>query len=237
MVVNTSHTAAWAMEQPAAPGRGAAGGAGASAGTKPPAKAAQAGNAPPAEVPLTPQSLAARIVLARGQRVLLDSELARLYEVPTRVFNQAVKRHLKRFPADFMFRLSGEEFDALRSHTVTSKRGGRRHLPTVFTEHGAIMAASVLHSDRAVEMSVYVVRAFVQLRDAAPGSQALADKLMALEQRVAGHDQSLVEVINAIRALMAQPAGSGRPIGFMADLDRPAAPASPSGRLRLARRA
>ena len=113
---------------------------------------------------LSPQALAGRIVVIRGQRVLLDADLAQLYEVETGVFNQAVKRNLRRFPPDFMFRLTGEEFKNLISQSVTSRWGGRRKLPLAFTEHGAIMAASVLNSDRAVEMSVYVVRAFVQLR-------------------------------------------------------------------------
>ena len=101
---------------------------------------------------LSPQALAGRILVIRGQRVLLDSDLAQLYEVETRTFNQAVKRNLNRFPADFMFRLSAQEFENLISQTVTSSWGGRRKLPLVFTEHGAIMAASVLNSDRAVEM-------------------------------------------------------------------------------------
>ena len=102
---------------------------------------------------LSPQALAGRIVVIRGQRVLLDADLAQLYEVETRVFNQAVKRNLRRFPPDFMFQLTGEEFKNLISQSVTSRWGGRRKLPLAFTEHGAIMAASVLNSDRAVEMA------------------------------------------------------------------------------------
>ncbi|MBU0588529.1 MAG: ORF6N domain-containing protein [Gammaproteobacteria bacterium] len=168
---------------------------------------------------LSPQALAERILVIRGQRVLLDADLAQLYEVETRVFNQAVKRNLKRFPADFMFQLDEEEFNNLISQTVTSSWGGRRKLPLAFTEHGAIMAASVLNSDRAVEMSVYVVRAFVQLRELLSSHKALADKLSELERRVTHHDNSLAEVINAIRALMVQPKPANRPIGFTADLD------------------
>ena len=120
-----------------------------------------------------------------------------------------------------MFQLSDDEFTNLISQTVTSSWGGRRKLPLVFTEHGAIMAASVLNSDRAVEMSVYVVRAFVQLRELLVDHKALAEKLAALERRVSHHDSSLAEVINAIRALMAQPKPANRPIGFTADLDEP----------------
>ncbi len=167
---------------------------------------------------LSPQALAGRIVVIRGQRVLLDGDLAQLYEVETRVFNQAVKRNLKRFPKDFMFQLTADEFENLISQSVTSRWGGRRKLPLAFTEHGAIMAASVLNSDRAVEMSVYVVRAFVQLRAVLLDHKALADKLAALERRVSHHDNSLAEVIEAIRALMAQPKSAHRPIGFTADV-------------------
>lgn len=168
---------------------------------------------------LSPQALAGRILVIRGQRVLLDSDLSQLYEVETKVFNQAVRRNLKRFPPDFMFTLTQDEFESLRSHFVTSNRGGRRYLPMAFTEHGAIMAASVLNSDRAVEMSVYVVRAFVQLRELLTSHKALADKLAELERRVTHHDNSLAEVINAIRALMVQPKPANRPIGFTADLN------------------
>ena len=167
---------------------------------------------------LSPQALAGRIVVVRGQRVLLDSDLAQLYEVETKKFNQQIKRNPARFPPDFMFRLTDEEFESLRSQNVTSKRGGRRYLPLAFTEHGAIMAASVLNSDRAVEMSVYVVRAFVQLRAVLLDHKVLADKLDALERRVSHHDNSLAEVIEAIRALMAQPKPASRPIGFTADV-------------------
>ena len=167
---------------------------------------------------LSPQALAGRSVVIRGQRVLLDAELAQLYEVETKRFNEQIKRNLTRFPSDFMFRLTDEEFESLRSQFATSKRGGRRYLPLAFTEHGAIMAASVLNSDRAVEMSVYVVRAFVQLRTVLLDHKALADKLTALERRVSHHDKSLAEVIDAIRALMAQPKPANRPIGFTADV-------------------
>ncbi len=179
---------------------------------------------PPADAPalsdakLSPQVLAERILMIRGQRVLLDADLAQLYEVETRVFNQAVKRNPGRFPVDFMFQLNADEFENLISQSVTSRWGGRRKLPLAFTEHGAIMAASVLNSDRAVEMSVYVVRAFVQLRAVLLDHKVLAEKLSALERRVSHHDNSLAEVIGAIRALMAQPKPVSRPIGFTADL-------------------
>jgi hypothetical protein len=118
-----------------------------------------------------------------------------------------------------MFQLTKPEVENLRSQFATSSWGGHRKLPLAFTEHGAIMAASVLNSARAVEMSVYVVRAFVQLRELLVGHKALADKLAELESRVTHHDKALAEVIAAIRALMAQPKPASRPIGFTADLD------------------
>jgi hypothetical protein len=167
---------------------------------------------------LSPEALAGRIVVIRRQRVLLDSDLAALYEVETRRLNEQIKRNMGRFPVDFMFQLTSDEFANLKSQFATSSWGGRRKLPLAFTEHGAIMAASVLNSDRAVEMSVYVVRAFVQLRAVLLDHKALADKLAALERRVSHHDNSLTEVIDAIRALMAQPEPANRPIGFTADV-------------------
>ena len=167
---------------------------------------------------LSPQVLAGRILVIRGRRVVLDSDLAQLYEVETKRFNEQIRRNLTRFPSDFMFELTNEEFESLRSQFATSKRGGRRYLPLVFTEHGAIMAASVLNSERAVQMSVYVVRAFVQLRELMVDHKVLADKLDALERRVSHHDHSLVALIDAIRALTEQPKPVKRPIGFTADV-------------------
>ncbi len=171
-----------------------------------------------AKAALSPQALAGRIFIIRGQRVMLDANLAELYEVETRVLNQAVKRNVRRFPLDFMFQLSSDEFADLKSQNVMSSWGGRRTLPYAFTEHGAIMAASVLNSDRAVEMSVYVVRAFVQLRELMVNHKALAQKLAELERRVSDHDHSLSDVIDALRELMVTPKARNRPIGFTVDV-------------------
>ena len=169
---------------------------------------------------VSPQVLAGRILVVRGQRVVLDSDLAQLYEVETKRFNEQIRRNLARFPSDFMFHLSDEEYESLRSQFATSKpgRGGRRYLPWVFTEHGAIMAASVLNSERAVQMSIYVVRAFVQLREFMADHKVLAEKLDALERRVSHHDHSLVALIDAIRSLTEQPKPVKRPIGFTTNL-------------------
>jgi hypothetical protein len=116
------------------------------------------------------EDIACAILVLRGRRVILDADLATRYGVSTKRLNEQIRRNLDRFPADFMFQLTGEEYVGLRSQIATSKpissgRGGRRYLPNVFTEHGAIQAANVLNSPRAVEMGIYVVRAFVQLRE------------------------------------------------------------------------
>jgi len=157
-----------------------------------------------------------RILVLREQRVILDTDLAELYGVPVKRLNEQVKRNQERFPADFMFRLSAEESESLRSQDATPKtgRGGRRYAPYAFTEHGAIMAATVLNSERAVEMSVFVVRAFVRLREMLATNQQLASKIDELEQRLDTHDASIQELIEAIRELMAPEPGTGRKIGF-----------------------
>lgn len=162
-----------------------------------------------------------RILVLRGQKVMLDSDLAELFGVQTKVFNQAVTRNLARFPADFMFQLTDHEHESLRSQFVTLKNGRGRHrkyLPYVFTEHGAIMAATILNSPQAVEMSVFIVRAFVQLREMLSTHKELAAKLQELERKVSGHDQAVVGLMNGIRELMKHPIGESRPIGFTAKI-------------------
>lgn len=170
---------------------------------------------------LTTETVVSRIYTVRNLRVMLDSDLAELYEVPTKRFNEQVKRNISRFPADFMFQLTQEEHDSLRSQNATSKpgRGGRRYLPYVFTEHGAIMAATILNSQRAVEMSVFVVRAFIQLRDVLSSHKKLAAKLDELERKLASHDRDITMIVNAIRHLMAPSSQKKRQIGFVVDED------------------
>src|SRR5437667_2060451 len=147
------------------------------------------------------------ILTIRGQRVMLDSDLARIYRVPTGRLNQALKRNSKRFPADFAFQLTRQELTALISQSVISKtgRGGRRYLPWVFTEHGAIMLASVLNSPVAIEASVRVVRAFVYLREQIAANVELAKNFAELEKRLDGHDESLATLFEAIRQLLKSP--------------------------------
>jgi hypothetical protein len=162
-------------------------------------------------VPL--ERIETRIFLIRGLRVMLDADLAELYGVPTKVFNQAIKRNPDRFPADFMFQIDADELPILRSQIVTSSSswGGRRCLPYAFTEHGAIMAASVLNSPRAIEVSVFVVRAFIKLREALLAHKEVALKLAELEPR---YDAQFADVFDAIRQLMEPPPTPRKPIGF-----------------------
>lgn len=160
-----------------------------------------------------------RILLVRGQKVLLDADLAALYGVETRTLNQAVKRNAERFPADFMFRLSARELEAWRSQVVMSNPGARmglRRAPFAFTEHGALMAATVLNSPLAVETSLYVVRAFVRLRELLASNKELARRLDQLEKKLGSHDQAIAGLVNTIRSLLTPPEPARkRRIGFV----------------------
>jgi hypothetical protein len=154
-------------------------------------------------------------LVLRQQKVILDRDLAELYGVPVKRLNEQVKRNRERFPDDFMFQLTKTEETDLKSEPGSMPgRGGRRYAPYAFTEHGAIMAATVLNSERAVEMSVFVVRAFVRLREMMSANQQLASKIDELEQRLDTHDASIQELIEAIRELMAPEPATGRRIGF-----------------------
>ena len=177
---------------------------------------------------LPPQeAIIQRICVLRERKVLIDSDLATLYGVETRRLNEQVRRNVERFPEDFIFELTQDEFANLKSHFATSSWGGRRKLPLAFTEHGAIMAASVLKSPRAIEISVYVVRAFVQLRELAISNKELALRLNDLESRtelLSLHHESferitrvqLKQIFDTLRELTAQPEPSKRrPIGFV----------------------
>jgi phage regulator Rha-like protein len=153
------------------------------------------------------------IIIVRGEKVILDSDLARLYGVSTARLNQQVNRNLDRFPSDFMFQLTMEEFRVLMLQNATSKmgRGGRRKLPYAFTEHGALMSANVLTSKRAVQASVQVVRAFVRLRQMLITNAELALKLNNLERK---YDQQFKIVFDAVRQLMTPLPSKSKPIGF-----------------------
>ena len=172
--------------------------------------------------------IAERIVIVRDQKVILDSDLAALYGVATRRLNEQVRRNRARFPEDFIFELTAEEFANLKSQFATSSWGGRRKLPLAFTEHGAIMAATVLNTPRAVEVSVYVVRAFVRLRELVTSHRDLAKRLDELEHKTEAlamqHESfsrntknQLKQVFDALRELMTPPDPPKRPIGFVID--------------------
>jgi len=171
------------------------------------------------------KKVGSKILVLRNQKVILDTDLAELYGVPVRQLNQQIKRNRARFPMDFLFTLTNAEYQGLRSQFVISNvgRGGRRYLPQAFTEHGAIMAATVLNSKRAIEMSVFVVRAFVQMRQAAVVNRHVVSKLAELEAHLDRHDDEIQELVEAIRELIAPLPASSRRIGF----ETPPAPAKP----------
>jgi hypothetical protein len=162
-----------------------------------------------------PISIESRTLIVR-QRVVLDTVLAQLYGVSVKRLNQQVHRNLQRFPQDFMFQLTKKEYKSLRLQIATSNkgRGGRRFLPYVFTEHGAAMAATVLNSKQAVDMSVFVVRAFVRMRSMLADAGKIASKITELEDRLETHDSAIWEILDAIKELMAPAPTSRRKIGF-----------------------
>lgn len=168
------------------------------------------------------ETIGQSILVIRDQRVILDADLARLYQVPTKALNQAVRRNAARFPVDFVFRLTQAEMRTLhRSHSVTGSQKHRdpRVTPNAFTEHGALMAASMLNSERAIQVSVYIIRAFVHLRGLLASNDALALQLDELERKYKHHDDAIAAILSAIRDLMSRPVGKTRGIGFTADIE------------------
>jgi phage regulator Rha-like protein len=177
----------------------------------------------------SPISIESVIHTLRGEKVILDADLARIYGVTTKRLNEQVKRNAHRFPSDFVFQVTKVELDHLREQIPRSARSGNRSqfatgsqkhrdprfLPFAFTEHGALMAANVLNSQQAVEMSVLVVRAFVRMRHVLATHKDLAQKLAALERRVGTHDKQMQVIFEAIRQLMTPPVTRRKPIGFI----------------------
>lgn len=166
------------------------------------------------------EHISSRIFIARGQRIMLDVDLAELYDVPTKALVQAVRRNLERFPSDFLFRLTQQELGVLRSQIVTARLdgkqwGGRRSLPFAFTEQGVAMLSSVLRSSRAIAVNIAIMRAFVRLRQLAAANTELARKLDDLERRVGGHDEAIQSIVRAIRDLAAPVPSKRRRIGFV----------------------
>jgi len=166
--------------------------------------------------PVSVAEIKKAILMIRGQKVMLDSDLAMLYGVTTKRLNEQVRRNASRFPADFMFQLDEEEAAALRSQFATSNkgRGGRRYLPYVFTEQGVAMLSSVLHSERAIQVNIAIMRVFVQLREMLSAHRELARRLELLENRIESHDEQIHDIFEAIRQLMTPPASPRKKIGF-----------------------
>jgi len=160
--------------------------------------------------------IVSKIVVLRGENVLLDRDLAELYGVETGALNRAVKRNGERFPKDFMFQITGEEAELLRCQTGISKpgRGGRRYLPYAFSEQGVAMLSSVLNSKRAIEVNVAIMRAFVQLRKMINSHAELSRKLSDLERKFGDYDEQIQAIFEAIRQLMAPPDKKVKKIGF-----------------------
>ncbi len=178
-------------------------------------------------IPVRPQAaaemIARRIYRIRAKKVMLDSDLAELYRVRTKAFNQAIKRNRSRFPGDFMFRLTTAEAQLLRSQIVTSNngRGGRRYRPFVFTQEGVAMLSSILNSNRAVQVNIAIMRAFMKMREMASTYSNLARKLAELESRCDSHDENIKLVFHTLKELIRPPAPRRRRMGFVND-DRPA---------------
>jgi len=168
----------------------------------------------PSRRPVAIEVIERRILLIRGLKVMLDSQLAELYQVSTKRLNEAVKRNVTRFPDDFMFQLTAEETDSLRSQTATSNesRGGRRYLPYVFTEPGVVMLSTVLNSERAIAVNIAIMRTFVRLRQFLATHRDLAERLTAMEKE---YDQRFKVVFDILRQLTQPPAAPRRPIGFL----------------------
>lgn len=162
------------------------------------------------------EAIATRIHWIRGEKVMLDSDLAELYGVVTKVLNQQVKRNVDRFPEDFAFQLSDVEWDSLRSQIVTSKqgRGGRRTLPYAFTEHGVLMLSSVLNSERAIAVNIRIMRVFVRMNRILLNDKELLLRLERMEHRQDASDEALASLFEVVKQMMEKPAGERRRLGY-----------------------
>ena len=176
----------------------------------------QTGNSASKRAEISVSRIEQKIYVVRGQRVMLDADLAGLYGVKTKILNKAVKRNLDRFPEDFMFQLNNQELEHLRFQNGTSKigRGGTRYLPYAFTEQGVAMLSGVLTSPRAIKVNVEIMRAFVRLRQVLASHRELARKLEELERHLRNHDEQIEAIFDAIRQLMTRPEPDRKKIGF-----------------------
>jgi hypothetical protein len=169
------------------------------------------------DIQIPEENIAHKIFLIRGQKVMIDEDLADLYDVPSKRLNEQVQRNISRFPPDFMFQLTKEEFENLRSQFATSSWGGRRYLPYVFTEHGVAMLSSVLKSKRAVEMNVFIIRAFVKLLEMLATNKDLAQRMDMLEHEQKDQGNLLAKVYSIVKQLIDMPVKSVGKIGFEAE--------------------
>ncbi|WP_114937519.1 ORF6N domain-containing protein [Mucilaginibacter endophyticus] len=160
------------------------------------------------------QEIAEKIYLIRGHKIMLDKDLAEMYGVETKRLIEQVNRNSLRFPPEFMFRLTNEEFDVLRSQFATSKRGGRRYAPYVFTEHGILMLSSVLNSKQAITMSIKIIEVFVKFREMLISHKDLLLKFEQLEKLVIHHDDEIQSIFQALKQLIQQKNEPREPIGF-----------------------
>ncbi|HWB27493.1 MAG TPA: ORF6N domain-containing protein [Chitinophagaceae bacterium] len=163
---------------------------------------------------ITDEAIVSKIYFIREQKVMLDKDLAVLYQVETKVFNQAVKRNMERFPADFMFQLTEEEFENLRSQIVTSSWGGPRYLPYAFTEQGVAMLSSVLKSEVAIQVNIQIIRLFTRMRELLSTSQDILLKLADIEKRVSFSEENIQAIFACLKELLTSPKIERNKIGF-----------------------
>ena len=162
------------------------------------------------------EQVESKILLIRGQKVILDRDLAELYGVETRVLKQAVRRNIQRFPEDFMFKLNQEEFNDLRSQIVMSSSGwgGLRYAPMAFTEQGVAMISSVINSEKSIAINIMIIRAFVRMRELISNNVELAHKISELERRLDTHDEIIVDIVNTVKSLLESKVNNKKIIGF-----------------------
>ena len=166
------------------------------------------------EIAIPEEIITNKIYLIRNQKVMLDSDLAELYQVETRRLNEQVKRNTGRFPDDFMFQLTEEEWTNLKSQNATSSWGGRRKLPFAFTEHGVLMLSSVLNSERSIAVNIHIMRVFTKLREMLITHQDLLIKMNELDSKVSNHDKSIKQIFSYLKQLIKQEEEPREPIGF-----------------------
>jgi phage regulator Rha-like protein len=166
------------------------------------------------KVEIPTERIAQLIFIIRGKKVMIDKDLAELYQVETRDMNKAVRRNIARFPTDFMFQLTEQEFENLMFQFGTSRWGGTRKLPYVFTEHGVVMLSSVLKSEKAIEMNISIVRAFIKLRELLATNKDLATRMDDLERHQKSHSQHLVNIYSTLKKLTSEPKKEEGKIGF-----------------------